>query len=65
MQQLYLASSLIGTFAVAFALSSHFIKERLYLSEAMVATLFGVIMGPRVLGILHWTDYEPLFLFTK
>lgn len=38
--------ALLGGFVVLFGLVSLFVKERLYLSESLVATVFGVIIGP-------------------
>jgi NhaP-type Na+/H+ or K+/H+ antiporter len=41
-----------GGFIILFGLASFKIKERLYLSEAFVATVFGVLIGPAVLGLM-------------
>ncbi|KAJ3094334.1 hypothetical protein HDU97_008200 [Phlyctochytrium planicorne] len=43
----------LGTFVCFFGVFSLFIKERLYMSEAMIATVFGVIIGPHVLKYFH------------
>lgn len=40
---------LLGGFVTLFSLSSLFIKERLYIGEATVATIFGIIVGPSCL----------------
>ncbi|KAL2919231.1 Na+/H+ antiporter [Polyrhizophydium stewartii] len=37
---------LLGAFITFFGLVSHIVKDRLYMSEAMVAAAFGVIIGP-------------------
>ncbi|KAI8918807.1 Sodium/hydrogen exchanger family-domain-containing protein [Entophlyctis helioformis] len=37
---------LLGALIVCFSLVSHVIKDKLYMSEALVATIFGVIIGP-------------------
>ncbi|KAJ3021534.1 hypothetical protein HKX48_008296 [Thoreauomyces humboldtii] len=42
---------LIGGFVVLFSLVALFIKERLYLSEAFVATALGIVVGPKVLNL--------------
>jgi sodium/hydrogen antiporter len=43
----------IGGFLVFFALISLFVKERLYLSEAFVSVLFGILIGPACLDIFN------------
>lgn len=45
--------TILGLFTVIFGLFSMFIKERLYLGEAPIATITGIILGPQVLG---WFD---------
>ncbi|KAJ3066954.1 hypothetical protein HDU98_009819 [Podochytrium sp. JEL0797] len=50
---LYLA---LGGFITAFGLVSLVIKDRLYMSEAMVAILFGVLIGPIVGNLLDVSD---------
>ncbi|KAL7424027.1 hypothetical protein Q5752_001612 [Cryptotrichosporon argae] len=44
----HLVYTLLGGFTVVFGLFSLFVKERLYLGEAPIATLFGIILGPYV-----------------
>lgn len=39
-------------FNVIFGLYSHFIKERLFLSESLVSMLFGMLFGPLVLNLI-------------
>ncbi|KAK7696363.1 hypothetical protein QCA50_001017 [Cerrena zonata] len=41
-----LAYTVIGGFVVAFSLVSLLIKEKLYVNEVVLATVFGVLMGP-------------------
>lgn len=52
----YLAISLIGLFIICFAMTSHFIKEKLYLSESLLATAFGILIGPVGFGLFDWTN---------
>ncbi|CDK29131.1 unnamed protein product [Kuraishia capsulata CBS 1993] len=49
----HIAYALIGAFTTLFALCSLFIKEQLYIGEATLASVFGVIFGPHCLG---WFD---------
>lgn len=57
---LHLNMVLLGGFVVFFGLISLFVKERLYLSEALCATLVGIAFGPKGFGFLdmskHWPD---------
>ncbi|OZJ04622.1 hypothetical protein BZG36_02041 [Bifiguratus adelaidae] len=46
----------MGGFIILFGLISLFVKERLYLSEAFVATLVGVAFGPVAANLLHTSD---------
>lgn len=41
---------LIPTFLISYTLFARFIRNRLHLSEPPIALLFGVLVGPRVLG---------------
>jgi NhaP-type Na+/H+ or K+/H+ antiporter len=58
MAQLYLAMGIIGAFIICFSLVSAFIKEKLFLSEALVATLFGIALGPEGLHLFSWSAKE-------
>ncbi|KAI9470310.1 hypothetical protein LPJ78_000472 [Coemansia sp. RSA 989] len=51
--QLQLVPALVGGFILVIGLCSLVTKERLYLSETLLATVYGVIVGPRV---LNWID---------
>ncbi|KAI9144447.1 Sodium/hydrogen exchanger family-domain-containing protein [Paraphysoderma sedebokerense] len=51
--------TLVGAFTILFGLYSLVIKEKLYLSEALVATLFGIMMGPRVIGVINPRNWGP------
>lgn len=44
---------LLTAFVILFSYISYFVKERLFLSEPLVATLIGILIGPKVLG---WID---------
>jgi NhaP-type Na+/H+ or K+/H+ antiporter len=41
----HLAYTILGAFTVLFGLFSLFIKERLYLGEAPIATIVGIVFG--------------------
>ncbi|CAN6623886.1 na(+)/H(+) antiporter [Trichomonascus vanleenenianus] len=61
----HVAYALIGGFITLFSLISLFVKEKLYIGEATVATIFGVIIGPHCLNWFvptSWgnTDYITL-----
>jgi len=50
---------LLTAFVILFSYISYFVKERLFLSEPLVATLVGILLGPKVLGWINplsWTD---------
>ncbi|CAG8447843.1 9938_t:CDS:2 [Diversispora eburnea] len=44
---------ILGGFIICYGLVSYLIKERLYLSEALVSTIVGIILGPVALRILN------------
>jgi NhaP-type Na+/H+ or K+/H+ antiporter len=51
----------LGFFIVLFGMFSLFIKERLYLGEAPIAALFGIIVGPACLNLFnpsHWASND-------
>lgn len=48
----YLNIFIYSAFNIIFGLYSHFIKERLFLSESLVSMAFGIIFGPFGLGII-------------
>ncbi|KAI9595916.1 Sodium/hydrogen exchanger family-domain-containing protein [Syncephalis fuscata] len=55
--------AVLGLFILIFGLISMPIKEWLYLSEALVATIFGIIIGPSVSGVVHieqWGDTDTI-----
>ncbi|EJT49251.1 Na+/H+ exchanger AnNHA1 [Trichosporon asahii var. asahii CBS 2479] len=57
----HLAYTILGAFVVIFGLFSGFIKEKLYLGEAPIATVTGIILGPHVLGLfdpIGWTHEQ-------
>ncbi|KAJ8329620.1 Na+/H+ antiporter [Batrachochytrium dendrobatidis] len=49
----HLTYLLLGVFVTCFGFVSLIVKDRLYMSEAMVATLFGIIIGPVVANIFN------------
>ncbi|ORZ41598.1 Cation/H+ exchanger, partial [Catenaria anguillulae PL171] len=55
----------MGLFLVLFGLSSAVVKERLYLSESILTTTIGTIIGPCVLGLLvpqSWPELNTILL---
>lgn len=59
---------LFGGFIILFGLMSLFVKERLYLTESLVATLVGILFGPmafRVVRPQEWFSDEMLFSFLR
>lgn len=62
--QMYLA---MGSFIALFGLISLFVKEKLYLTESLVATIFGIILGPhvgKVLVPMKWCEDNEDVFFT-
>ncbi|RLV92025.1 hypothetical protein JA1_003337 [Spathaspora sp. JA1] len=61
----HIAYACVGIFSTLFSLVSLFVKERLYIGEATVATIAGLILGPHCLdwfNPVEWgnTDYITL-----
>ncbi|PWN22554.1 hypothetical protein BCV69DRAFT_281530 [Microstroma glucosiphilum] len=55
------AFAILGFFIVVYGQISYIVKERLYLSEPLIAVTLGIIVGPYVLGWLDplsWSDQE-------
>lgn len=48
----YVNIAIYSLFNLVFGLYSHLIKEQLFLSETLVAVLFGVAFGPRGLNLI-------------
>ncbi|KAJ1757065.1 Na+/H+ antiporter, partial [Coemansia sp. RSA 1824] len=42
----------LGGFICIYGLVSGFVKERLFLSEALVAMVFGILIGPEVINVV-------------
>ncbi|KAK3817717.1 MAG: Sodium/hydrogen exchanger family-domain-containing protein [Benniella sp.] len=65
----HVAYALLGCFIMVFGLVSLFVKEKLFISEAFVSTVFGIIIGPYVIGIFDpagWKDFDLVTLeFTR
>ncbi|ODV84399.1 hypothetical protein CANARDRAFT_8752 [[Candida] arabinofermentans NRRL YB-2248] len=51
----HVAYAVIAVFSAMFSLCSLFVKEKLYIGEATVASIFGLIVGPHC---LNWFDPE-------
>ncbi|GAV55277.1 hypothetical protein ZYGR_0AS06010 [Zygosaccharomyces rouxii] len=61
----HIAYACVGVFSSVFSLVSLFIKERLYISESMVAGAFGLIVGPHCLdwfNPISWGDTDAITL---
>lgn len=50
--------SLLSAFTIIFGLYSHFIKERLFISESLVAMLFGIGFGPACLALIFPSNHQ-------
>ncbi|KAF9212554.1 hypothetical protein BGZ59_006597 [Podila verticillata] len=65
----HVAYALLGCFIIFFGLVSLLVKEKLFISEAFVATAFGIIIGPYAIGIFNpmgWKDFDRVTLeFTR
>ena len=48
----HLSYLILSGFLISYAFFSHFVRNRLHLSEPPLATLIGIIFGPRVAGVL-------------
>ncbi|KAJ9086984.1 hypothetical protein DSO57_1037834 [Entomophthora muscae] len=61
----YILAALVGGFIIFFGLISLLVKEKLFLSDALVALLFGILVGPKVFGFfdpLSWPDHPGITL---
>ncbi|KAK3837475.1 MAG: Sodium/hydrogen exchanger family-domain-containing protein [Linnemannia gamsii] len=54
----HVAYAFLGCFIIFFGLVSLFVKEKLFISEAFVSTVFGIIIGPYAIGIFDPTSWE-------
>lgn len=65
MDKPHIAYAVVGVFATCFSLCSLFVKEKLYLGEASVAMIYGLIVGPHCLNWfnpLSWGNVDNLTL---
>ncbi|KAH3684007.1 hypothetical protein WICPIJ_005030 [Wickerhamomyces pijperi] len=53
----HIAYAALGTFSAIFSLVSLFVKEKLYIGEATVAAIFGLIVGPHCLNWFAPTEW--------
>ncbi|KAL5598684.1 hypothetical protein BROUX41_003403 [Berkeleyomyces rouxiae] len=60
----HLVYILLGAFTSLFMLCSSFIKERLYIGEATVATIFGVIFGPHCANLINPIEWGNVDIVT-
>lgn len=49
--------AVLGGFVTLFGLVSYLLKERFYLSESLISTLFGVIFGPHATNWIRPSEY--------
>ncbi|KAJ2259693.1 hypothetical protein GGI01_003480 [Coemansia sp. RSA 376] len=56
--------ALLGGFICIYGLVSGFVKERLFLSEALVAMLFGIVIGPQAINLVDPRDFVDTGKFT-
>ncbi|KAJ2031055.1 hypothetical protein H4S03_006791 [Coemansia sp. S3946] len=56
--------ALLGGFICIYGLVSGFVKERLFLSEALVAMLFGIVIGPQAINLVDPHDFVDTGKFT-
>lgn len=57
--------TLFGFFVCLFGVISLFVKEKLYIGEAVISTVFGIIIGPACIGIftpLNWSESDIITL---
>ncbi|KAJ1642443.1 hypothetical protein LPJ64_005717, partial [Coemansia asiatica] len=54
----------LGGFICIYGLVSGFVKERLFLSESLVAMLFGIIIGPQAINVVDPRDFVDTSKFT-
>ncbi|KAJ2713027.1 hypothetical protein H4R19_002453, partial [Coemansia spiralis] len=55
----------LGGFICIYGLVSGFVKERLFLSEALVAMTFGIIVGPRAINVVDPRSFGNIDPFTR
>lgn len=60
----HLVYIILGGFTSLFMLCSSFIKERMYIGEATVATLCGVIFGPHAANLINPNDWGSVDIVT-
>ncbi|KAJ2584982.1 Na+/H+ antiporter, partial [Coemansia sp. RSA 1804] len=56
--QLQVVPALLGGFIFILGLCSLIVKERLYLSETLLATIFGIAIGPYALNWIDPSDWS-------
>lgn len=58
MDDFFLVITFVSFFILVFGLVSHFVKEKLFLSEPTVSIIFGILIGPYVLNVLNTSYIE-------
>ncbi|KAF8535761.1 Sodium/hydrogen exchanger family-domain-containing protein [Trichophaea hybrida] len=61
----HLAYTILGGFTSVFMLCSLFIKEKLYIGEATVATICGIIFGPNGAGLFITLEFSRIVLVVQ
>ncbi|KAF7682767.1 Na(+)/H(+) antiporter 1 [Astathelohania contejeani] len=66
MYDFFVGLTLFGGFILSFGLVSLFVKEQLYISETLVATLFGIICGPKGFDLIQIPEvHKFMFQFSR
>lgn len=58
----YLYIFLLASFNLLYGLASFYLKEVLFVSEALVSTAAGILLGPRLLGLIVFDGQQHLNL---
>ena len=57
--KVYETLGILSLLGLMFGLWSHFIRERLFLSEALISVLVGICLGPRGMGLFRLLEEDP------
>ncbi|PIA15255.1 Sodium/hydrogen exchanger, partial [Coemansia reversa NRRL 1564] len=63
--ELKVVPAFLGGFICIYGLISGFVKERLFLSEALVAMVFGILLGPQVINVVDPGSFLSIEPFTR
>lgn len=65
---LYIILSVFGLYTIIFSSIGRFIKEQLSISEPLLATVVGILIGPAVtnwLKIQHWAEPQHVYIYVE